>query len=60
MMPVSMVGRAGELAELDRAWSVVSAAGRSAPTVAVITGAAEWARVCWSPPLWTPSRLVPR
>ncbi|MGC5305791.1 LuxR C-terminal-related transcriptional regulator [Micromonospora zamorensis] len=40
MMPVSMVGRAGELAELDRAWSVVSAAGRSAPTVAVITGAA--------------------
>ncbi|NYH44394.1 DNA-binding CsgD family transcriptional regulator [Micromonospora jinlongensis] len=40
MMPVSMVGRAGELAELDRAWSVVSAAGRSTPTVAVITGAA--------------------
>ncbi|MEH1099160.1 helix-turn-helix domain-containing protein [Micromonospora sp. CPCC 205561] len=40
MMPVSMVGRAGELAELDRAWSTVVAARRSAPTVAVITGAA--------------------
>lgn len=33
MMPVSTVGRAGEL---DRAWSVVPAAGRSAPTVAVM------------------------
>ncbi|MEU6072249.1 AAA family ATPase [Micromonospora sp. NPDC047074] len=40
MMPVSMVGRAGELAELDRAWSTVVAARRPAPTVAVITGAA--------------------
>ncbi|SBV28643.1 regulatory protein, luxR family [Micromonospora krabiensis] len=39
-MPVSMVGRAGELAELDRAWSTVVAGGRAAPTVAVITGAA--------------------
>ncbi|MFG3553821.1 LuxR C-terminal-related transcriptional regulator [Micromonospora sp. NPDC047557] len=40
MMPVSMVGRAGELAELDRAWSAVAAARRSAPAVAVLTGAA--------------------
>ncbi|MFY1597606.1 LuxR C-terminal-related transcriptional regulator [Micromonospora sp. WMMD737] len=40
MMPVSMVGRAGELLELDRAWSTVVAGRRSAPTVAVITGAA--------------------
>ncbi|MEH1164613.1 LuxR C-terminal-related transcriptional regulator [Micromonospora sp. CPCC 205539] len=40
MMPVSMVGRVGELAELDRAWSVVASARRPAPTVAVITGAA--------------------
>ncbi|MEU0546877.1 ATP-binding protein [Micromonospora sp. NPDC005979] len=40
MMPVSMVGRAGELAELDRAWSSVAAAERRAPTVAVLTGAA--------------------
>ncbi|WBB65525.1 AAA family ATPase [Micromonospora sp. WMMD812] len=40
MMPVSMVGRAGELAELDRAWSTVVAGRRPAPTVAVITGAA--------------------
>lgn len=40
MMPVSMVGRAGELAELDRAWSAVAAAHRSAPAVAVVTGAA--------------------
>lgn len=40
MMPVSMVGRAGELAELDRAWSAVAAAERRAPTVAVLTGAA--------------------
>ncbi|MEU4333300.1 AAA family ATPase [Micromonospora lupini] len=40
MMPVSMVGRAGELAELDRAWSAVAAVRRSAPAVAVVTGAA--------------------
>ncbi|MFI6261553.1 AAA family ATPase [Micromonospora sp. NPDC051006] len=40
MMPVSMVGRAGELAELDRAWSILTADRRPAPTVAVITGAA--------------------
>ncbi|MFC0507474.1 AAA family ATPase [Micromonospora costi] len=40
MMPVSMVGRARELAELDRAWSTVVAGKRSAPTVAVITGGA--------------------
>ncbi|MEU8296112.1 AAA family ATPase [Micromonospora sp. NPDC048909] len=40
MMPVSMVGRAGELAELDRAWSILAADRRPAPTVAVITGAA--------------------
>ncbi|MEU2661062.1 AAA family ATPase [Micromonospora sp. NPDC007220] len=40
MMPVSMVGRTGELVELDRAWSTVVAGRRSAPTVAVITGAA--------------------
>ncbi|WP_405428322.1 LuxR C-terminal-related transcriptional regulator [Micromonospora sp. NBC_00617] len=40
MMPVSMVGRAGELAELDRAWSAVTAVRRSAPAVAVLTGAA--------------------
>ncbi|MFC4016630.1 LuxR C-terminal-related transcriptional regulator [Micromonospora sp. GCM10011542] len=40
MMPVSMVGRAGELAELDRAWSAVAVARRPAPTVAVITGGA--------------------
>ncbi|RLK24203.1 regulatory LuxR family protein [Micromonospora sp. M71_S20] len=40
MMPVSMVGRAGELAELDRAWSTVVTSRRSAPAVAVITGAA--------------------
>ena len=26
-MPVSMVGRAGELAELDRAWSTVAPPG---------------------------------
>lgn len=38
MMPVSMVGRAGELAELDRAWSTVVTGRRSAPTVAVISG----------------------
>ncbi|MGK5673362.1 AAA family ATPase [Micromonospora sp. URMC 106] len=40
MMPVSMVGRAGELAELDRAWSTVAGSRRSAPAVAVITGEA--------------------
>ncbi|MEU4773476.1 LuxR family transcriptional regulator [Micromonospora sp. NPDC023644] len=40
MMPVSMVGRAGELAELDRAWSTVVTSRRSAPAVAVITGEA--------------------
>ncbi|SCL58537.1 AAA ATPase domain-containing protein [Micromonospora citrea] len=40
MMPVSMVGRAGELAELDRAWSTVACSRRSAPAVAVITGEA--------------------
>ncbi|SCE83727.1 AAA ATPase domain-containing protein [Micromonospora mirobrigensis] len=39
-MPVSMVGRAGELAELDRAWSAVARSHRSAPAVTVITGAA--------------------
>ncbi|MEV4540442.1 LuxR C-terminal-related transcriptional regulator [Micromonospora echinaurantiaca] len=38
MMPVSMVGRAGELAELDRAWSTVATGRRAAPTVAVISG----------------------
>ncbi|MBO4159765.1 response regulator transcription factor [Micromonospora antibiotica] len=40
MIPVSMVGRVGELAELDRAWSTVAGSGRSAPAVTVITGAA--------------------
>lgn len=40
MMPVSMVGRAGELAELDRAWSTVVAGGRPSAAVTVITGAA--------------------
>ncbi|MFC0007935.1 AAA family ATPase [Micromonospora siamensis] len=40
MMPVSMVGRAGELAELDRAWSAVARSHRSAPAVTVITGTA--------------------
>ncbi|WP_446217816.1 AAA family ATPase [Micromonospora sp. IBHARD004] len=38
MMPVSMVGRAGELAELDRAWAAVASGQRPAPTVTVITG----------------------
>ncbi|WP_406038998.1 AAA family ATPase [Micromonospora sp. NBC_00898] len=38
MMPVSMVGRAGELAELDRAWAAVVSGHRPAPTVTVITG----------------------
>ncbi|MGN9763746.1 LuxR C-terminal-related transcriptional regulator [Micromonospora sp. SD12] len=40
MMPVSMVGRAGELVELDRAWSTVVDSRRSAPAVAVLTGEA--------------------
>ncbi|MEV4753575.1 AAA family ATPase [Micromonospora sp. NPDC049559] len=41
MMPVSMVGRAGELTELARAWSAVAGAQRpAAPRTAVITGAA--------------------
>ncbi|MFC7708711.1 helix-turn-helix transcriptional regulator [Micromonospora lupini] len=40
MMPVSMVGRAGELAELDRAWSAMATVRRPAPAVAVVTGAA--------------------
>ncbi|MFG1954897.1 AAA family ATPase [Micromonospora sp. NPDC048830] len=40
MMPVSMVGRAGELAELDRAWSTLAVDGRPGPVVAVLTGAA--------------------
>ncbi|WP_432902310.1 LuxR C-terminal-related transcriptional regulator [Micromonospora matsumotoense] len=40
MIPVSMVGRVGELAELDRAWSTVAGPGRSSPAVTVITGAA--------------------
>ncbi|MEV4462432.1 LuxR family transcriptional regulator [Micromonospora echinofusca] len=40
MMPVSMVGRAGELAELDRAWSTVVDSRRPAPAVAVLTGEA--------------------
>ncbi|MGC5017279.1 AAA family ATPase [Micromonospora sp. DT47] len=40
MMPVSMVGRAGEHAELDRAWSTVAEGGRPSPAVTVITGAA--------------------
>ncbi|WFE63402.1 AAA family ATPase [Micromonospora sp. WMMD714] len=40
MIPVSMVGRVGELAELDRAWSTVAGTGRPSPAVTVITGAA--------------------
>ncbi|MFI1195940.1 LuxR C-terminal-related transcriptional regulator [Micromonospora sp. NPDC020750] len=40
MMPVPMVGRAGELAELDRAWSTLALGGRPGPAVAVLTGAA--------------------
>lgn len=40
MMPVSMVGRAGELDELDRAWAKVTAAARPLPQTVVITGAA--------------------
>ncbi|TCB94423.1 helix-turn-helix transcriptional regulator [Micromonospora zingiberis] len=38
MLPVSMVGRAGELAELDRAWSTVVGGRRRSPAVAVVTG----------------------
>ena len=40
MLPVSMVGRAGELAELGRAWSTVVAGRRRSPAVAVVTGGA--------------------
>jgi hypothetical protein len=40
MMPVPMVGRAGERAELDAAWSALATTGRRAPTVTVITGVA--------------------
>ncbi|MFJ6196673.1 LuxR C-terminal-related transcriptional regulator [Micromonospora sp. NPDC092111] len=40
MIPVSMVGRAVELAELDRAWSTVVAGCRPSPAVTVITGVA--------------------
>ncbi|HEX2773393.1 MAG TPA: LuxR C-terminal-related transcriptional regulator [Micromonosporaceae bacterium] len=40
MMPVSMVGRTGELDELDRAWAGVTAAARPLPQTVVITGAA--------------------
>ncbi|WBB56041.1 LuxR family transcriptional regulator [Verrucosispora sp. WMMD573] len=38
MLPVSMVGRAGELAELARAWSSVVLGRRRSPAVAVVTG----------------------
>ncbi len=37
---MSMVGRAGELAELDRTWSTVVADRRRSPAVAVVTGGA--------------------
>ncbi len=40
MLPVSMVGRAGELAELYRAWSTVVGDRRRSPAVAVVTGGA--------------------
>ncbi|MFG2061611.1 LuxR C-terminal-related transcriptional regulator [Micromonospora sp. NPDC048871] len=40
MLPVSMVGRAGELAELGRAWSTVVDGNRRSPAVAVVTGGA--------------------
>ncbi|GGM61115.1 hypothetical protein GCM10011608_52710 [Micromonospora sonchi] len=40
MLPVSMVGRAGELAELDRTWSTVVGDRRRSPAVAVVTGGA--------------------
>ena len=37
-MPVSMVGRVGELAELTGAWSEVTAGDRPSPRTAVLTG----------------------
>ncbi|WP_431883751.1 LuxR C-terminal-related transcriptional regulator [Micromonospora gifhornensis] len=40
MLPVSMVGRVGELAELGRAWSTVVDGHRRSPAVAVVTGGA--------------------
>ncbi|MEH1012443.1 AAA family ATPase [Micromonospora sp. CPCC 206060] len=40
MMPVSMVGRHGELAELRRAWRRVTHGRRPVPRTVVITGAA--------------------
>ncbi|WP_203999474.1 hypothetical protein [Micromonospora lutea] len=48
MLPVSMVGRAGELAELDRAWSSVIVGGRRSPAVAVADG----------PPAHPPTRAL--
>jgi len=39
MMPLSMVGRDGQLAELVRIWSRLTS-GDAAPRVAVVTGAA--------------------
>ena len=39
MMPVSMVGRTGELAELARAWSRLSARPSAVARTAVFTGA---------------------
>jgi DNA-binding CsgD family transcriptional regulator len=38
MMPVSMVGRAGELSELVRAWSLVASRDTTTTRTAVITG----------------------
>ncbi|MFC7549187.1 LuxR C-terminal-related transcriptional regulator [Plantactinospora sp. GCM10030261] len=40
MMPLAMVGRSGELAELARAWSVVAARTRTTAQPVVLTGAA--------------------
>lgn len=40
MMPVSMVGRAGELVELAHAWSALARGGRPVPRTALLTGAA--------------------
>jgi DNA-binding NarL/FixJ family response regulator len=40
MEPVSMVGRTGELDELDRAWAAAMTAARPLPQTVVITGAA--------------------
>ena len=40
MQPVSIVGRAGELAELTHAWSALAEGGRAAPGAVVITGGA--------------------